>query len=110
MSESTPASTGDESLVEGPEADALSPPTDTASPIRVVLEVPPDQVLALLRAAALQRAAKRGPKLNPEVVATIKRRLKQGEGKSALAKEYGLTPASVYSIASGRTWGEVSAE
>jgi hypothetical protein len=49
---------------------------------------------------------KRGPRLNAEIAATIRKRQAAGEAKEVLAKEYGVTLTTIENIAAGRTYAE----
>jgi hypothetical protein len=86
-------------------------PEGSAAPVprlRIVLEGPPADVLALLRSMAQPAKGKRGPKLNAEIAATIRRRLAAGESKEALAKELGVRVITIEHIRDGRSYPEAA--
>ena len=45
-----------------------------------------------------------GRKLTPEQVLDLRRRYKNGENPQKIAGDYGVSPASAYAAATGRTW------
>jgi hypothetical protein len=69
--------------------------------------VNPDHLEPVTAAINIQRS--RLAKLNADDVIEIRRRFALGVNQDALAREYGVTTASIYNVVMRRTWKNINA-
>ena len=89
-------------------ADFLQPEGDSRPRLLIMMEGHLDDVVKAIPQLLTQlgKGGKRGPKLNAETAATIRRRVAAGESKEVLAQEYGVRLMTVENIVAGRSYPE----
>jgi DNA invertase Pin-like site-specific DNA recombinase len=89
-------------------ADFLQPEGDSQPRLLIMMEGNLEDIVKAIPRLLTQlgKGGKRGPKLNAETAATIRRRVAAGESKEVLAQEFCVKLATVENILANRSYPE----